>query len=326
MNRTPHGRAATVIAVETVAIDVTRIDLAPEDGETGFESGAHIDVAVTIDGRWEWRSYSLLPAPDGLLRIAVKREAASRGGSAAMTRLVPGAAVTVRGPANDFPARFDGRETLLVAGGIGITPMISHARALAARGEPFRFLYCGRSRPAMAFVDDLEREFGDRLEVFVSEEGRRLDAAAEIGRLAPDAALWFCGPHRLLDDLRHAWEAAGRAAIDFRFENFGAFGGDAARSFVVAVPRHGVEITVPAGRSMLEAMEGAGLDLMYDCRRGECGLCAMPVLSVEGGRIDHNDVFFSDAEKGESRHICPCVSRLDGGRIVVDTSWRPDAI
>lgn len=326
MKRTLAGRGAIVAAVSPAALDVTMIDLVPDDGETGFESGAHIDVEVTIDGRRESRSYSLIPAPSGCLRIAVKRDAASRGGSLAMARLAVGDRVAFTGPSNDFPLVFDGREKLLVAGGIGITPLISHARALARRGEPFRLLYAGRSRAAMAFAAELEAEFGDRLTLFIGDEGGRLDPTAEVARAAPDASLWFCGPHRLLDGLRHAWAAAGRPSLDFRFENFGGLGDGAPAPFTVAVPRHGVEITVAAGASMLEALEAAGLDLMFDCRRGECGLCALPVVAVEGGRVVHNDVFFSDAEKSEGTHLCPCVSRLDGGRITVDTSWRPDAI
>lgn len=326
MPRTLTRRAATVVAVAAAVPDVFVIDFAPQDGETGFEAGAHVDVAVTIDGRPETRSYSLVPAAPGLMRIAVKREPASRGGSAAMARLAVGDDLVFAGPANDFPALYDGREKLLVAGGIGITPMIGHARTLAARGEPFRLHYCGRSRATMAFAGDLVAEFGDRLVLHVSDEGTRLDPAAAIADLPAAASLWFCGPHRLLDDLRHAWAAAGRPGLDFRFENFGAHGEDTAASFVVSVPRHGVEVTVPAGRSMLEALEAAGLDLMSDCRRGECGLCALPILELEGGHVVHHDVFFSDAQKAEGGRLCPCVSRLDGGRVVVDTNWRPDAI
>jgi vanillate O-demethylase ferredoxin subunit len=326
MQSTLDRRTAVVVAVETVATDIVRIDFAPDDGETGFESGAHVDVEVTIDGRRDHRSYSLIPAPAGLCRIAVKREVSSRGGSAAMSRLVAGDRLVFSGPTNDFPAVFDGREKLLVAGGIGITPMIAHARACTTRGEPFRLVYAGRSRAGMAFVDDLAREFGDRLELRISEEGTRIDPEAEIARLAPDGGLWFCGPHRLLDGLRHAWKGAGRSWLDFRFENFGGHDGTPAVSFVVAVPRHGVEITVPAEKTMLEAMEAAGLDLMSFCLRGECGLCALPVTAVEGGRVLHQDVFFSDEEKAEGGRICPCVSRLDGGRITVDTNFRPDEI
>ena len=326
MKRLLPGRTATVVAVRTVATDIVRIDFAPDDGETGFESGAHVDVEVTIAGRRETRSYSLIPAPAGSFSIAVKREAASRGGSLAMTRLAAGDRLVFSGPSNDFPAVFDGREKLLVAGGIGITPMISHARACARRGEPFRLVYAGRSRAGMAFLDELAAEFGDRLELRISDEGTRMDPATEIARLPAEAAAWFCGPHRLLDDLRHAWKEAGRSWLDFRFETFGGHDGEATTSFVVAVPRHGIEVTVAADETMLEAMEAAGLDLMSFCLRGECGLCALPVTAVEGGRIVHRDVFFSDVEKAEGTEICPCVSRLDGGRITVDTNFRPDAI
>ncbi|MDK9696042.1 MAG: PDR/VanB family oxidoreductase [Siculibacillus sp.] len=326
MKSTFDRRTAVVVAVQPVATDVVRIDFAPDDGETGFESGAHVDVEVTIAGRRETRSYSLIPAPAGLCRIAVKRVPASRGGSAAMVRLAAGDRLVFSGPTNDFPAVFDGREKLLVAGGIGITPMISHARACARRGEPFRLVYAGRTRAGMAFLDEVAAEFGDRLELRISDEATRLDPAAQISRLAADGALWFCGPHRLLDGLRHAWKAAGRSWLDFRFESFGARGDACGSSFVVSVPRHGVEVTVPPERSMLEAMEAAGLDLMSFCLRGECGLCALPVTAVEGGRIVHMDVFFSDEEKANGASICPCVSRLDGGRITVDTNYRPDAI
>jgi len=326
MSRSLTARTATVVSSRAVATDIVEIEFAPADGDGHFESGAHVDVEVTIGGRSETRSYSLIPTVPGRLRIAVKREPMSRGGSAAMTRLAAGDRLVFTGPSNEFPALFDGREKLLVAGGIGITPMISHARALRARGEPFRLVYAGRSRAAMAYVDELTAEFGGQLELHISGESGRMDPAAEIARLAADGALWFCGPHVLLDALRHAWKAAGRPWLDFRFETFGGHDAAGAASFVVAVPRHGLEITVPPEQSMLEAMEAAGLDLMSFCRRGECGLCVLPVTAVEGGQIVHRDVFFSDEQKAEGTQICACVSGLDGGRITVDTNFRPDAI
>jgi len=314
--------------IEWAAEGILEVELRDPSGAdlAAFGAGAHVDLVLP---NGITRSYSLANDPAERHRwvLGIGLDPASRGGSRFVHRdLRVGETLTVIGPRNHFPLDETAAHSVLIAGGIGITPMISHARALAARGEPFRLVYAGRSRAAMAYADELVAEFGARVELRVSEAGERIDPAAEIARCDAGAALWFCGPHRLLDDLRHAWTAAGRPELDFRFENFGGHAGETAATFVVAVPRHGIEVTVPADRSMLEALEAAGLDLMYDCRRGECGLCALPVTAVEGGAIVHHDVFFSDHQKSEANHICPCVSRLDGGRITVDTSFRPDAI
>ncbi len=324
MTRSPRLRDAILRDVRDVAADVRRFEFEPLDGEARREAGDHVDVVVSVDGRPVTRSYSLIPATPGRFAIAVKHEPRGRGGSAAMMRLAAGDRITFEGPSNDFPALLDEREALLIAGGIGVTALIGHAEALARRGRRFRFLHAGRSRAAMAFGDELTALLGGTYETFPSDEGRRIDLAAEIARLPADGRVWFCGPERLREGIEAAWSAAGRPMHDLRFENFG--GSEGAAEFRVAVPRHGVEITVPAGTTLLDALEGAGLDLMSDCRRGECGLCALDVLEVEGA-IEHHDVFFSAHQKAEGTKMCPCVSRVGaGGRVVLDTRWRPDAI
>ena len=321
MTRSPRLREAILRDVRDVAADVRRFEFEPLDGEARREAGDHVDVVVSVDGRPVTRSYSLIPATPGRFAIAVKHEPRGRGGSAAMMRLAAGDRITFEGPSNDFPALLDEREALLIAGGIGVTALIGHAEALARRGRRFRFLHAGRSRAAMAFGDELTALLGGTYETFPSDEGRRIDLAAEIARLPADGRVWFCGPERLREGIEAAWSAAGRPMHDLRFENFG--GSEGAAEFHVAVPRHGVEITVPAGTTLLDALEGAGLDLMSDCRRGECGLCAMDVLAVEG-EIDHRDVFLSEHEKQGNRRICACVSR-GVGRITLDSAWRADA-
>jgi len=128
----------------------------------------------------------------------------------------------------------------------------------------------------------------------------------------------------LLDDARRLWLAAGRPITDLRWETFGSSGAFPAEDFTVAVPRHGVEIVVPRNRTLLDTLADAGIEVISDCRKGECGLCALTVMSFDG-RIDHRDVFLSDAQKAENQKICACVSRA-AGRIVIDTDYRPDAI
>jgi len=132
----------------------------------------------------------------------------------------------------------------------------------------------------------------------------------------------------LMQAAQAAWAAAGRPGERLRFETFGAGGAAPAQAFTVKLPRHGLALEVPPDRSLLEVLEDNGVELLSDCRRGECGLCAVDVLAVEGGRIDHRDVFFAPAQQAEGRRLCACVSRLcgPGASVVLDSAWRPDPL
>ena len=113
---------------------------------------------------------------------------------------------------------------------------------------------------------------------------------------------------------------------DLRFETFGNSGRDVAEPFWVELPRHGLRLQVPAERSLLDVLEDAGIDTLSDCKRGECGLCAVDIVSVQG-RVDHRDVFFSAEQKRSDQRLCACVSRVcGGGGVVLDSAYRPDAL
>lgn len=133
----------------------------------------------------------------------------------------------------------------------------------------------------------------------MGEEGRRIDLAATIAPLAGDAMAAVCGPLPMIDAARRAWSAAGRAASDIRFETFGSSGSRPPEAFMVRLAGTGRDIVVPESRSMPEALEAAGVEVMSDCRRGECGICALDVVSCDG-EIDHRDVFFSHAQRHEA--------------------------
>jgi vanillate O-demethylase ferredoxin subunit len=193
---------------------------------------------------------------------------------------------------------------------------------LARLDARFRLLYAGRRREAMPFVDELHARLGDRLALRISEEGTRLDLAAEIASLHPQGELYLCGPMRLVDSARRAFQASGRPSENLRFETFGSSGKHAPEAFVVKVVDRGVELTVPENRTMLDVLRDAGVEMMFDCLRGECGLCAVDVVAVDG-EIDHRDVFLSEAQKSEQKKICACVSRAVRGSITVDTGFRP---
>jgi ferredoxin len=175
------------------------------------------------------------------------------------------------------------------------------------------------------FAESLRAALGERLQCFVDAEGQRLDLDAEIAALPARSQLLICGPVPLLQAAQAAWARAGRPAADLRFETFGSSGNRPAEAFWVHVPRHGLRIEVPADRSLLEVLNENGVATLSDCERGECGLCALDIVELQG-EIDHRDVFFSAAEKRENRKLCACVSRVCGGGIVLDSAWRPDTI
>jgi len=184
--------------------------------------------------------------------------------------------------------------------------------------------YAAHTRDALAYEAELREALGARLQTFVSAEGQRVDCDALVAALHPQAQMLVCGPLALLRAAQQAWSAAQRPPALLRFETFGSGGALPAQPFWVRLPRHGVAVVVPPERCLLDVLEDHGLAPLSECRRGECGLCALDVLEVHG-TLDHRDVFFSDAQKRAGARLCTCVSRVVGGGVVLDTDWRNDA-
>lgn len=315
---------AIVRGVGEATPTVHELLLAPAGGAAAWSPGSHLDVVVQADGRTATRSYSLVGTPDReTYRIAVKLAPEGRGGSRYMWSLVPGSRITVSAPKNLFELSYGAPGYLLVAGGIGITPIVSMALALSRRDVPVRLLYAAREEAELAFRAELLKALGERLATCIDARGQRIDAAAEIGALPPGGEAYVCGPIGLLDAVRAAWSASGRAPTALRYETFGNTGHFAPEPFWVKLPRHGVELTVPAEATLLDTLHAAGVDVLHDCRRGECGLCALDVLEVEGA-IDHRDVFLSERERADSQRILSCVSRVVRGGLVLDSAFRDD--
>ena len=315
-------RSGVVRATRDLTPRIRMIEIEPAQAFVPPSPGSHIDFSVMIGARQDVRSYSVVgPCTDGVYRIAVKLLEASRGGSAYMWSLAPGARIAHSAPANRFRLALGRREYLLIAGGIGVTPIFSHALALAHAGERFRLLYACRSMGDLALADELRGQIGERLDIRLSREGKRIDIAAEIALLDPQGEFYVCGPIGMLEAAKRAWAASGRPVDRLRFETFGASGEYPPIQFTVRIPRLNREIRVAANQTMLEALEAAGIEMIFDCRRGECGLCALPILEVDGV-VDHRDVFFSEAEKAGAAKLCTCVSRVYGRTITVDTADR----
>jgi vanillate O-demethylase ferredoxin subunit len=313
---------AELLATHDFGPDIRLFEIAPAGGVVAYEPGSHINVAVETAGQPDVRSYSLVGLPRRrIYRIAVKRVQPSRGGSAWLHNLLPGARLRITAPRNHFPLQYGASRYLLIAGGIGITPLLGMAQALKRRGADFHLLHAVRRRAEIACADEIAAAIGGRASFFVSDEGRRLDLRKALADFAPDGDVYFCGPARMLHGLQTAMAELGRPPSGLRFETFGSGGLHPEEAFWVRVPRLGVEVAVPPGRTMLDALEAAGVEVMSECRRGECGLCALDVMALEG-EIDHRDVYLSEHQKRENHRICACVSRAVRGGVVIDTSWR----
>lgn len=333
MKSSERWMPAIVEAVRQLSPTVRGLVVRPLAGVVPWTAGSHLRVRLVIDGREEVRHYSLLGLPrtslaEGHYSIAVKRAEPSHGGSRAMWALAAGDALTIAGPDNHFDMPLAGSsapQTMLLAGGIGITPLHGMALALAARGAPVAMAYAASSQAELVFADELRAALGERLQTFAADRGQRVDVKALVAALPAGAQLLVCGPVRLLQAARQAWAAAGRPVGDLRFETFGSGGQQPAETFWVRVPRHGIEVQVPPDRSLLDVLAEHGVEALSDCRRGECGLCVMDVLELQG-QIDHRDVFLSEAQKRAGDKLCACVSRVCGGGIVLDSAWRPDDV
>jgi ferredoxin-NADP reductase len=316
--------ALVVAAIRDLAAGIKGFTLRRGDGGElpAFTAGAHIDVEVTLpDGTPATRSYSITSAPAQRDRyeIAVLREARSGGGSVFMhDRVKPGDTLRSSTPSNDFPLAAAAIEHLLIAGGIGITPILCLLRALAAEGRCFELHYCAREPAAAAFADEVASLAGTNGHFhFDGGEPRRgLDLAGLLATPAPRRHVYVCGPKTMIETVIARCEAAGWARDQVHVEIFAAAAavtGD--QPIEVVLARSGRSIAVPAEKTILEALIEAGEDPMSDCRRGECGICVVPV--IEGEPV-HRDHYLTEREKAAGKLMCLCISRARGKRLVLD--------
>lgn len=308
-SNTEVWQLGTVVEAVNIAAGIQRVVLEPSK-PTKAEPGSHIDVMVRVDGLEDRRSYSIVECSDDGKRlvISVLKAPLSRGGSVFIHSLKPGDELKITQPLQNFPLRIGAERYILLAGGIGVTAMINMARVLKNLGAQYTFVYAGRTRPAMAYLDDLQEDHGGNLVVHVDDEGSSLDINTLVAQAGEGTELYMCGPIRLMDAVRRVWTERDLSFPNLRYETFGNSGWYDPEEFVVKVPRLNLEVKVGQGRSMLEALEDAGADVMFDCRKGECGLCEVRILKLEGS-VDHRDVFYSARQKNAAERMACCVSR-----------------
>lgn len=312
-------RPVIVEAITPLAEGIVKLRLVAPDGQAlpRWSPGAHIDVEC---GSAELsRQYSLCgdPADERALEIAVLREAAGRGGSAWVHGQVRvGDRLKIRGPRNHFRLDESAQRLILIAGGIGITPVSAMARRAHALGIEYQLHYCGRARAGMAMLDELAALHGGRLHVHVSGEGSRLDLQALLATPEAGTQIYACGPVHMLDALAQACAAWPEDAL--RVEHFVSTVGtlDPAReqAFEVELKDSGFTIPVRADQTLLAALRAANVDIQSDCEEGLCGSCEVRVLS---GQVDHRDVVLTRAEREANRQMMSCCSRACGGQKLV---------
>lgn len=282
-------------------------------------AGAHLEVPVVLeDGTTQVRHYSIASGPGRrhAYEIAVLREDEGRGGSRFVhARFGLGRRLRCSMPRNDFELHADARPAVLVAGGIGITPLKAMALELAASDRALELHYAGRSHREMAYLHELRRELGQRLTVHASRDGSRMDVRTIVGNVPKDALIYVCGPARLVDAVEAAAAASRVAPERVRVERFEAAPDPGARPVRVVLRRSGRTLVVPAERSILDAMLEAGVDAPYSCRAGNCRTCAVSVL--EGTPL-HRDTALAEDERAGGRIMLPCVSRAEGACLTLD--------
>lgn len=308
----------TVIEARRIATDIQRIVL-EATLPAKAEPGSHIDVSVSIEGREATRSYSVVESSEDGRRLVlgVLKAPLSKGGSVFMHQLRPGDQLTFTQPLQNFPLRIGAKRYILLAGGVGITAILNMARVLRDLNAEYTLVYAGRSRAAMAYLRELQELHEGNLIAHVDDEGSPLEVRGLISTATPDTELYMCGPIRLMDAVRRAWGERRLAFPNLRYETFGNSGWFDSQEFIVRVPRLDLEVKVHKGESMLEALEDAGADMMFDCRKGECGLCEVSVLELEG-TIDHRDVFYSARQKTAANRMACCVSRVASTRSIAE--------
>ena len=313
-----EGRGDLLItARETLADGVVSLTLADPDGARlpAWAPGAHIDLLLDDIVR----QYSLCGAPDDqhTWRIAVLLEPEGRGGSRRVHEtLRPGDLVAVRGPRNHFALR-PATRYVFIAGGIGITPILPMIAAASAAGADWHLYYGGRALDSMAFLGELAPH-GGRVTIWPQDTRGLLPLEEILAEPDPGAGVYCCGPEGLLAaaELRcAAWPAGTLHTERFaaRPQTGPAAGAEA--PFDVVCQRSGLTVTVPPGKSIIDALDEQGVSVLSSCQEGVCGTCETRVLA---GVPEHRDSLLSAQEREAGEYMMVCVSRSRSGRLVLD--------
>lgn len=316
-----------VTAVKNLTSKIKMFELtAPEGGELPkFDAGAHIDIKL---GNGLVRSYSLANNPEERDRYvtAILKETESKGGSKWMHENVnEGDVLTTSEPIQNFPLVEDAKKSVLLAGGIGITPILSMGYRLRKLGKPVEMHYCTRAPEDTAFIDEVKDVFGDNVKFHF--DGGDPSQGIKLNEVFKDyeegTHLYVCGPAGLLRAVREATGHWPEAAVHFELfsstrsdEELAEIASRPAGEFEVELKQSGVTLTIPADMTILDVLLDEGYGVPYACEEGWCGACTVGLL---GGKADHRDEVLGEADKEKNDKIQVCVSRaMPGEKLILD--------
>lgn len=297
------------------------VSLLLEAGDGGalppYEAGAHVDVEI---GRGLVRQYSICSAPDerGRYRLGVLLDPNTRGGSRIIhSELAEGSCLRIGQPRNLFRLNRSARRSILLAGGIGITPILAMAYDLKRDGKTFELHYTARSLGGAAFIEEMKAAFGNRFAFYADDEkdAPRFDLSMVLSQAKPEDHIYCCGPGGFIDFVLEQARRAGWPEANLHVERFSATPVITGAPFRVLAQKSGLEVEVGEGQTILQALQGAGLDVPSSCESGVCGTCMCRVLK---GSPDHRDYFQTDDEKAGNDRIAICCSRSLSEFIVLD--------
>ena len=319
MNTAVQSLTVLVADVRAEAKDVITLELrAIAGGELpAFTPGAHLDVHLpnglvrnySLTNDWRERNRYV---------VGVGRAPDSRGGSSYIHSTIrAGIQLKISAPRNNFPLDEKSESFLFIAGGIGITPIMSMVRWCIANARQWRLVYAARSRQRTAFYEELCAFGADRVHFhFDDEVGQVLDVARTISGRREGESIYCCGPAPLMETVKALTENLPSGTV--RFEWFTAPEADEpqeSNSFTVRLERSNVQFEVPEQKSILEVLEEHGFELPFSCREGLCGTC---VTNVRSGEPDHRDYVLSDDERASGKMMTICCSRSKSPVLTLD--------
>lgn len=311
-----------VAAKATEAADIVTFELVDINGGPlpPFSAGSHVDVH--LPGGLT-RQYSLCNDSKETHRyvIGVLRDAASRGGSVTLhDQVMPGQTLQISAPRNHFALAHDAKRSLLLAGGIGVTPILCMAERLANVGADFEMHYCTRSRERTAFFDRIAGSAFSSRAHFHFDDGsaeQRIDLSALLTKPDEGLHLYVCGPKGFMDAVLNTARAQGWPETQIHYEFFGAevARSDSDESFDVKLASSGRVIRIAKDKTVAEVLQAAGVDIQTSCEQGVCGTCLTRVIE---GIPDHKDMYLMPDEQAANDQFLPCCSRSKTPVLVLD--------
>lgn len=306
------SRRVKISKIRKEADDILGILLSDARGRPlpKWSAGAHVEI---ISGGYS-RKYSLSGKSDSnYYQLAILKEKNGKGGSQYFhDNLYEGMELELRGPSNCFHLDKKASNYILIAGGIGITPIIAMADCLKKMGKSYHIHYAGKESPKMAFLNRIASEHKGNFTTYESNKGNRVDLQSLVANIAQSSQIYACGPQRMIDALSILTQDLPDASLFYEY-----FSGvntvldpEKEEPFDVELLDSGLTFTVKNTQTLLEAIESVGIDIVSDCKEGLCGSCE---VSVSDGYIDHRDIVLTNSERESNTRMMTCCSRAIKG-------------